>query len=285
MQQILVIGAIFLLIPFSNVYAEQCRANANCDTKVDLSDLVIMKQDFNKTGCDPCMCNPNSECPTGLMKCNGKCVDPQTDESYCGSCSNSCASGEVCFSGICYTGGVQFVYEAAVPKTWQTTKYTDYDDGDLQKGVAWPNPRFTDNNNGTVTDNLTGLIWLKDANCYGMRSWAQALTDCHGLNSGECELSDGSAEGDWRLPNRFELESLLDLQYYDPCISNTTGTGHWSSGDPFENVQSAYYWSSTTVAANYPYLSLAWSVLLVDGRVIDDYKGNGDLVWPVRGGQ
>jgi hypothetical protein len=32
-------------------------------------------------------------------------------------------------------------------------------------GVAWPNPRFTDNSDGTVTDNLTGLIWLKNANC------------------------------------------------------------------------------------------------------------------------
>ena len=44
-------------------------------------------------------------------------------------------------------------------------------DGDLQKGVAWPNPRFTDNANGTVTDNLTGLIWLKNANCFGRPVW------------------------------------------------------------------------------------------------------------------
>ena len=50
-------------------------------------------------------------------------------------------------------------------------------DGQLRPGVAWPNPRFTDNNNGTVTDNLTGLMWLKDANCFGLRTWAQALSD------------------------------------------------------------------------------------------------------------
>ena len=37
-------------------------------------------------------------------------------------------------------------------------------DGAHLKGVVWPAPRFTDNNNGTVTDNLTSLIWLKDAN-------------------------------------------------------------------------------------------------------------------------
>jgi len=63
------------------------------------------------------------------------------------------------------------VYEKAiptqVPKTGQTTKYSDGDDGDLQKCVAWPDPRFTDNGDGTVTDNLTGLIWLKEANHIG----------------------------------------------------------------------------------------------------------------------
>ena len=30
-----------------------------------------------------------------------------------------------------------------------------------------PSPRFTDNNDGTVTDNLTGLVWLKNANLFG----------------------------------------------------------------------------------------------------------------------
>src|SRR5215831_10404550 len=54
---------------------------------------------------------------------------------------------------------------APVPRTGQTTSYAAGDDGALQKGVAWPTPRFTDNNNGTITDNLTGLIWLKNANC------------------------------------------------------------------------------------------------------------------------
>jgi hypothetical protein len=54
-------------------------------------------------------------------------------------------------------------------KTGQTASYATGDDGNLQKGVTLPSPRFTcnpsedctpGNNNGTVTDNLTGLIWL-----------------------------------------------------------------------------------------------------------------------------
>ena len=74
-------------------------------------------------------------------------------------------------------------------------------DGELQKGVSWPDPRFTDNGDGTVTDNLTGLIWLKNANCFGQRTWANALSDCNNLASGSCGLTDGSSAGDWSLPN------------------------------------------------------------------------------------
>ncbi len=54
-----------------------------------------------------------------------------------------------------------------VLKTGQTTTFATGDDGDYQAGVPVPNPRFTDNGDGTVTDNLTGLTWLKNASCLG----------------------------------------------------------------------------------------------------------------------
>jgi hypothetical protein len=172
-------------------------------------------------------------------------------------------------------------YPAPVEKTGQATSYVTGDDGEYQKGVARPNPRFTDNNNGTVTDHLTGLRWLKNANCYGPRTWAQALGDCNGLNSGECGLTDGSVEGDWRLPNLFELESLRDMAYYNPALSNTAGTGQWTAGDPFNNVQYGYYWSSTTYAY---YADDAWYVSVDHGDVYYDNKASIHSVWPVRGG-
>ncbi len=46
-----------------------------------------------------------------------------------------------------------------LPRTGQTDRHATGDDGDLEKGVAWPTPRFMDNGNGTITDNLTGLMW------------------------------------------------------------------------------------------------------------------------------
>jgi hypothetical protein len=168
---------------------------------------------------------------------------------------------------------------STVPKTGQTTSYATGDDGDLEKGLIWPNPRFTDNLDGTITDNLTNLIWLKDANYFGQRTWNNALSDCNGLADPACGLSDDSDAGDWRLPNRFELESLFDVEYYNPALPDTAGTGQWSEGDPFTNLQLHVYWSSTTFAYSTAY---AWLVWMVPGDSSTYVKANPNYVWPVR---
>jgi len=178
-----------------------------------------------------------------------------------------------------------------VERTGQTESYGTGDDGNLQKGAIWPNPRFTDNGNGTVTDNLTGLIWLQNADCMqfwfldftgqNVRSWSDALTAANALANGYCGLSDGSDTGDWHLPNRNELLSLVDIDCYDPALSNAAGTAQWSEGDPFTGVQSSYYWSSATYVG---YPSLAWGVLFGSGSVYNLAKSSDYYVWCVRGG-
>src|SRR6266850_1287007 len=65
-------------------------------------------------------------------------------------------------------------------------------DGEFQAGVTPPTPRFKDQGNGTVEDRLTGLIWLKQDDCLGPVSWAQALEAASTLVSGRCGLMDGS---------------------------------------------------------------------------------------------
>lgn len=170
----------------------------------------------------------------------------------------------------------------AVRQTGQRTSYGNRDDGQLQTGVALSKPRFTDNRDGTVTDNLTGLIWLKKAN-NGKMAWANALAFANKLKSGESGLTDGSKAGDWRLPNRFELESLLDLQYFEPVLSNSAGTGQWTEGDPFTAVQSNMYWSSSTILTN---PANAWSINMQgSGVYYTTSKAGNYYVWPVRGGQ
>ena len=147
-------------------------------------------------------------------------------------------------------------------------------DGELQKGVSWPVPRFTDNADGTVTDNLTGLIWLKNANCPNTTTtWIAALTFCNALFSGICGLTDGSVAGDWRLPNVKELQSLIDYGSFMPALP---------SGYPFTGVQSDLYWSSTFWANT----ATAWYVSVGDGNVffIDKVFYPDACVWPVRDG-
>ena len=170
-----------------------------------------------------------------------------------------------------------------VAKTGQTTAYTSGDDGSLQKGAAWPNPRFTNNSNGTVTDNLTGLVWLQHADCGGAKLWTAALAWAAALASGSCGLSDGSAAGRWRLPTIKELSSLIHSGFGNPAIPNTAGTARWIEGDPFTTVRSDGYWSSTSWA---PFTLNAWGVYLSGGALADVTKATGILyVWLVRGGQ
>ena len=166
---------------------------------------------------------------------------------------------------------------APVEKTGQTSSYHLGDDGDFERGIEWPNPRFTDNGDGTVTDNLTGLIWLRDANCSlinGPRTWEDALNIIvPQLADGYCGLTDGSEVGDWRLPNVKELQSLIDFGESIPALP---------SGHPFTNVLGSRYWSSTSTAG---YTHYAWEVEMRYGYVSDGNKVDSNYVWPVRGGQ
>ena len=156
-------------------------------------------------------------------------------------------------------------YPTPVPKTGQTNSYVAEDDGDLQKGITWPATRFTvQANTNCVIDNLTGLMWARNANQFGTTNWGAAVTSCNNLNYGSYT--------DWRLPNWQELRSLIDASKSDPALP---------SEHPFAGVQSGYYWSSTTSAYD---TGNAWFVFLFDGYVNDVTKVRAYYVWPVRGG-
>ncbi|MBU4233014.1 MAG: DUF1566 domain-containing protein [Desulfobacterales bacterium] len=168
---------------------------------------------------------------------------------------------------------------APVPKTGQTTVYVPGDDGDLHKGVAWPTPRFTDNQNGTVTDNLTGLIWLQNASALGPTTWGQAITIANNLKSGDAGLKDGSTQGNWRLPNIRELQSLVDYGRGGEFTGPAVPTPNPFIGVVWQNR----YWSSTSENGSLP--NLAWWVGFDLGFAGTDPKSNNYLVWCVRGGR
>jgi hypothetical protein len=167
----------------------------------------------------------------------------------------------------------------SVAATGQTASYASGDDGALQKGIAWSTARFTDNQDGTVTDHLTGLIWLKNASCITPSIWAAALTAANQLANGQCGLSDGSKAGQWRLPNVVEFESLIDVAVSNPAIA---------PGSPFTNVANLNYWTSTSYFGGQEGSPLAWAIRMNDGRYINDGAQNVKAtsqngVWAVRG--
>jgi hypothetical protein len=145
-------------------------------------------------------------------------------------------------------------------------------DGDLQAGVDWPDPRFTVQvDNQTVTDNLSGLMWAKNANLpNGALTWQDALDYVAGMNAG---TYPNFGYTDWRLPNRRELRSLADYAQYNMALPDP---------NPFTNVQVGY-WSSTSFAPN---TGQAWIVVMLYGVVGGDCDKTQSLfVWPVRAGQ
>lgn len=149
------------------------------------------------------------------------------------------------------------------------------DDGYYQAGVAPASPRFTDNGNGTVFDNQTGLMWALDANMAGTNNtWDAAIDYCNDLVHGDHD--------DWRLPNVNELLSLIDHNPEEGWRYPQLPIGH-----PFLNVQTMpAYWSSTCgedfimgVESYYVYIG---SGSAAQGEWTTDYAG---CVWPVRGGR
>jgi len=175
-----------------------------------------------------------------------------------------------------YNGSNPLVSLAA---TGQTTSYAAGDDGALRKGTAWPETRFTANGDGTVTDHLTGLIWLENAGCLSPAIWKTAMAEANQLASGQCGLTDGSAAGTWRLPNMIELESMVDVSASNPAIALETY---------FSNVSSGIYWTSTAYYGGETGSIWAWTIRLSDGEYVNDGVLNvmatsTNAVWAVKG--
>ena len=157
-------------------------------------------------------------------------------------------------------------------------------DGELQFGAPWPNPRFADNGDGTITDHLTGLMWLAETNCIGTSypgydnagaagavGWPSGVAFLASLNQGSYPLCGGDSYQDWRLPNANELLSLS---------GGDQAGGTWLRSLGFRvPVGDWKYHSSTLDTAN---ASRTFQVTTVNSFSATYSSANG-LVWPVRG--
>jgi hypothetical protein len=122
-------------------------------------------------------------------------------------------------------------------------------------------PSYTDNLNGTVTDNVTALVWQQSYG--GTMNWADAITYCADLDLG--------GQTDWRLPSRIELVSLLD---HGNAIT---------INDIFPTPFASFYWSSTPYADDTTY---AWEAYFAYGNLVNGIKTQStNYARCVRGGQ
>ncbi len=134
---------------------------------------------------------------------------------------------------------------------------------------------FVDNQDGTIQDKLTGLVWQKcsrlltnDASCSGTPSagsggWILALTYCNGLNL---------ASRSWRLPNINELYSILDVSVATSPTINTSIFPNTGAGPN--------YWSSTTLNGN---AANGWLIGFAAGAIPLSGKGGGNQIRCVSG--
>ncbi|MCG3201228.1 MAG: hypothetical protein NFCOHLIN_01094 [Gammaproteobacteria bacterium] len=201
------------------------------------------------------------------------------------SLSHAAASVTATFSTL------ETVPPAPVPQTGQTKCYSETEveidcagtgqDGAYRAGVPWPTPRFADNLDGTVRDNLTGLLWLKDANCFGAINHSNAFAAATALGNGACGLQDGSVPGDWRVPNVREMLSLVDYSKVLPALP---------AGNPFEDpgcstaTQPQHYHSSSVAMDTDTPGSSYITVSIGDGEVRRSSIQPNILycLWPVR---
>ncbi len=160
---------------------------------------------------------------------------------------------------------------------------TEIEDNDIDEDCnGWDHPghRFTDLGNGTVRDNDSGLIWLKDASALGARTWYDAtgtapnvIADFNAGTEYDAEEYTAGAYTDWRLPDKDELDNFVNGTEVIRCPSGSCNVYD------FVGVQSFIYWSSTTYASNTYY---AWLVGMHGGLVGYDDKVYNYYVWPVR---
>ncbi len=162
-------------------------------------------------------------------------------------------------------------YAFPVPDTGQTTCYDSSGSviscaGTGQDGAYIINPMsYTDNGDGTVTDNVTGLMWQQQGDTT-LRAQSDAGTYCTNLRVG--------GHSDWRLPAVMELLSIADY-------SNAPGPTINATFFPHTNAD--WYWSSTGYADGTN--TTWWDVSFDAGGDYNDLPASGDYVRCVRGGQ
>ena len=146
--------------------------------------------------------------------------------------------------------------------------------------------RFKDNGDGTVTDESTGLTWMKadsgaleaGAKKDGAMTWQEALAWSENL--------DYAGHSDWRLPDAKELQSIVDYSR-SPDTTDSAAISDVFDVTPIVNEGGKrdfpWYWTGTT---HYGPMDGSKAVYVAFGRALGwmpDPRSGGYFLWDVHG--
>jgi hypothetical protein len=231
----------------------------------------------------------------GVLSCNADLLTCDADVSTCAAAAATC-SGELASCGASLASSLATNCAIRkVLKTGQTNSFGVGSDGDLEKGAA---RSYTDNGDGTITDNTTGLMWEKKSqdgsihSMWNVYTWSgPSLGTTQGMNGTVASEFLATLNGgggfagytDWRIPNRFELDSLLNLANKGPAVDSAFNSGCEANCTVLtcSCTQSWFHWSSTTLAGT-PFA--AWAVDFSTSGRMYEVKSSARVVRAVRSG-
>lgn len=279
-------AAILALDPNEPKFVDAAQVLADLENALDGNDDLDMD-----LSCGPGI----TDCGNGLVDVDEQCDGVNLNGESCASLGFANGGDLECLGNCAFD--LTSCFSGTFPKTGQTASYHAEDDGDLEIG---PEFAYTDNGDGTITDSNTGLMWEKRGDDGGMHdinltfNWTDAFNvhidrmnftcddfesmpafagdlalmtscttdaDCVGIGNGLCGHAGFQ---DWRVPNRHELQSLVNIGTATPAISaefNDTCVLGCNVKDCSCTVDNPHWTSTTDVDTT----SQAWVVIFEHG--------------------
>jgi hypothetical protein len=141
----------------------------------------------------------------------------------------------------------------------------------VRGNTAYGTNQFVNNENGTISDNATGLMWIQNDNAQAI-SWKNALSYAENLTY--------AGYSDWRLPDTKELQSIVDYTR-SPATTSSAAINPIFNCTQITNeggvADYPWYWSNTTFSSQ-AQTNGASAAYVCFGRAMGYFSGFG-LGW------